>query len=166
MAYIDPSMQTIATQYAGNLETIISVIVAKARELKTAIADASKLAKFPFLIYFDEAHVLTQDTIAPKNILDAMVSVLADLAYVEGVDKSKLPFFVVFLSTASQFAKYSPPLRIFPSSRVSEAKLTVKPNPSYVFTPFDVMAIAMVKEGLTLGEVCAIDFIKRFGRPM
>ena len=75
--------------------------------------------------------------------------------------------FVIFLSTNSSLARYSPSQKRLWSSRSRDAPIDTLQAP-FVELPFDTWSNdILVTEGAhTLEEVCMTDFMVRFGRPL
>jgi hypothetical protein len=78
-----------------------------------------------------------------------------------------LDLFFVFLSTNSKLSDYSPSSRVFWSARVQKSGVAHVQTP-YTELPFDVWREPhIVSDGIhTMDEVCSVEFIARFGRPL
>jgi hypothetical protein len=115
------------------------------------------------LIYLDESHEMTTDkqTLPDdgRNAYQILCSSLNELL--------KLDLFCVFLSTNSSLQEYSPSPRIFWSKRGRNSTLAYVQTP-YTELPFDIWKREqLVTEGVhTLDDVCAVEFMVRFGRPL
>ncbi|KAL6303725.1 hypothetical protein BKA93DRAFT_786438 [Sparassis latifolia] len=112
------------------------------------------------VLYFDEAHSLSDAYIGETNRYDALCSALNQLR--------TLPIFCITLSTNSNLTKFSPPQKRHHSARVVEG-LSDPLQPPYTELPFDCLPegkpILGTKEK-TLAEVADIGFMAMFGRPL
>ncbi|CAE6474493.1 unnamed protein product [Rhizoctonia solani] len=130
------------------------------------VSESEKSGGNMCMVYFDEAHGLTKP---PSNFgrLCRMSSyhnlgkVLATLCHA--------PVFFVFLSTNSNLQQFAPSLSDHPSIRVSEGSTIFPP---FTELPFDVFVEQafepLTKDGgrISLDEVCTVDIMSHFGRPM
>lgn len=111
------------------------------------------------LIYFDEAHTLTERLVSssgPKTLYNVLLSVLNDYR--------GDPLFIVFLSTNSHLANFAPPPMQANSARASRSGVLHTPITE---TPFDCAPNLTVKQyAYTRGETGQVHFIARFGRPL
>lgn len=121
--------------------------------------------KVKLMLYFDEAHTLTGDqpilvdeaNDKTMNLYDGLCSSLADLY--------KQPLFTIFLSTNSNLSQLARAGRLASSARASQ-------NPGVLQAPitetaFDCSPNLLVRSGeLTLEDVCSIEFMAQFGRPL
>lgn len=109
------------------------------------------------LLYFDEAHQLTQSRCveSTKNLYKVLLSVLSDY--------TDIPLFVVFLSTTSHIGDFAPPRGIEDSDRATESGAHQAPITE---TPFDCAPNILVKQGVHDRKAVAdVRFMARFGRP-
>lgn len=115
------------------------------------------------LIYIDESHEMTTSaqTIQGdrRNVYQVLCSGLNELL--------DLDLFFVFLSTNPKLSDYSPSSRAFWSARVQNSDSSYVQTP-YTELPFDIWKDRhLVLEGAhTMDEVCSVEFIVRFGRPL
>ena len=115
------------------------------------------------LVYIDESHEMTTKAQTIKgdgrNVYQVLCSSLNELL--------KLDLFFVFLSTNSMLSDYSPASRVFWSGRVQKANVAYIQTP-YTELPFDVWKEPhLVSEGRhTMDNVCSVEFMVRFGRPL
>jgi hypothetical protein len=114
------------------------------------------------LIYIDESHEMTTSAQTLDKDRNAYQILCSSLNVLKNLD-----LFFVFLSTNSKLSDYSPSNRVFWSSRGRNAALTHVQTP-YTELPFDVWKEPhIVSEGAhTMDEICSVEFIVRFGRPL
>lgn len=115
------------------------------------------------LVYIDESHEMTTSAQTIKGGKNSAYQVLCS-SLNELLD---LDLFFVFLSTNSKLSDYSPSSRIHWSGRVQNAPTTFVQTP-YTELPFDVWKEShLVSEGVhKMDDVCSVEFIVRFGRPL
>ncbi|QRV75811.1 G2/mitotic-specific cyclin cdc13 [Ceratobasidium sp. AG-Ba] len=115
-----------------------------------------------FLVYFDEAHVLT----VPNNCPDGMLnrSAYHNLGSVLAVLNDK-PVFFVFLSTSSRLEHYAPSPQDHPSRRTFDGSVLIPP---FNELPFDLYERQVLKQAgpLTLNNMCKLKVMVGFGRPL
>ena len=115
--------------------------------------------KVDILIYFDEAHTLTECLVSrsgPKTLYNVLLSVLNEYR--------GEPLFIVFLSTNPHLANFAPPPTQANSSRAIQAGV---PHAPITETPFDCNDKITVKQfAHTREETGQVHFIARFGRPL
>jgi hypothetical protein len=94
-----------------------------------------------------------------RNVYQALCSSLNELL--------NLDLFFVFLSTNSMLSDYSPSGRVFWSKRGQNSTIAYIQTP-YTELPFDVWKEShLITEGKhTMDDVCSVEFIVRFGRPL
>ncbi|KAJ6540931.1 hypothetical protein B0H10DRAFT_2393213, partial [Mycena sp. CBHHK59/15] len=117
----------------------------------------------PILMYIDEAHELTWRS--PTHETDTLANLSEVLALIV-----ELPFSVVFLSTSSWLAALAPRPSDFPSRRNwSKTHL----HAPWTELPFDCRASGAFKainmmtgQAASLQQLCSLDHITRFGRPL
>ncbi|KAG6825825.1 hypothetical protein H0H92_002298 [Tricholoma furcatifolium] len=124
----------------------------------------------PYILFaFDEAHHLTMDR---TNETDASMSRTAyqclckALSYFTGAQ-----VFALFLSTYSRLSAFSPSNRNFWSSRGLQQAGDEALWPPFVELPFDIgpkplKGILVQEKAHTITEICTLDFMARFGRPL
>ncbi|KAM6494977.1 hypothetical protein JOM56_009600 [Amanita muscaria] len=140
-------------------KALIDTIKSRAKE------DVSEGKSRPvrLLVYIDESHGMTKagSTIKGdgRNAYQVLCSSLNELL--------KLDLFFVFLSTNSMLSDYSPSSRIFWSQRVQNSSVEQIQTP-YTELPFDVWKEShLISEGgHTMDQVCSVEFMVRFGRPL
>ena len=116
--------------------------------------------KVEILMYFDEAHVLTNtsstNTESGKTLYNVFLSVLNDYVH--------KPFFVLFLSTTSHISRLAPTRVQAMSSRAASSGVLQAPITE---TPFDCKPEIMVTQNThSLDQVRSLRFLARFGRPL
>jgi hypothetical protein len=116
--------------------------------------------RIKLIIYFDEAHPLTE-VVVPKNddektLYDFLCSCLNQfLAF---------PIFCIFLSTNSSLAQFAAPRALAKSARIRGGKAVT--HAPITETPFDCSGL-MVKPGeLSIKDIRKIPFMAHFGRPL
>jgi hypothetical protein len=119
-----------------------------------------------FFMYFDEAHVLTkseekrgQPRVWTKYHL--LGRVLSTMNY--------LPFFTVFLSTNSWLGAFAPSRSTHPSLRDWDRTILHAPFTELPFDTFASNSFVMLgssSSGVKLRDVCTLDHIVKFGRPL
>lgn len=112
------------------------------------------------VLYFDEAHELTEGKIRyspdDKTLYDVLLSVLNEYRVP--------PLFVLFLSTLSDVAHFSPPRDMFRSARAADSDAHQAPITE---TPFDCYPDLLIEQdAYDLLAVSRIKFMARFGRPL
>ena len=114
-------------------------------------------------MYFDEAHMLTTDVSKAnvlwqgKDLYDCLLSHLNHFV--------EYPVFSIFLSTNSSLSDLAPPTREAKSSRARNALDHVQAP--ITETPFDCSpTLYVVPNTLKWQDVCKIEFMAQFGRPM
>ena len=113
------------------------------------------------MLYFDEAHVLSAKRVAhdpdEKDMYDVLCSCFNLFL--------SLPIFVIFLSTTSNIHELAPSGSLAKSARArADADALQAPVTE---TPFDCSPEFPVKPGkLGLKDVCQVEFMAQFGRPM
>lgn len=132
------------------------------------------------LLYFDESHDMTRDLVqsdrqkasgAPLPTKEEEEYALIHTAYQSlcSAFNTFLEFdcFVIFLSTNSSLARYSPSQKRFWSSRSRDAPVDNLQAP-FVELPFDTWSSPILAtEGRhKLDDVCKTEFMIRFGRPL
>jgi hypothetical protein len=153
-----PQEGTYAT---GPFEDVLTDLEAAVDGLRNAILDRvkSKSNDTPILMYFDEVHSLIDSgKLDDYSRYHALCSVLTRI--------EKFKVFALFLSTVSLISGLAPPLDKLPASYRPEDVTYLQPP--FVELPFDAYFRGpIIKEGTrTLGEVCDIGFMARFGRPL
>jgi hypothetical protein len=113
------------------------------------------------MLYFDEAHVLAERKVIRdpdgKNMYDVMCSCFNSFL--------SSPIFVVYLSTNSNISDLAPPGPLARSGRARENADALQAPVTE--TPFDCFPEFLIKPGeLGLEDVCEVEFMARFGRPM
>lgn len=120
-----------------------------------------------FFIYFDEAHVLTRSESTPDQPLiltryHLLGRVLGKMNY--------LPFFTVFLSTSSWLGALAP--STFAHASIRDWSRVVL-HPPFTELPFDTFAVDSFKTlsqggliGVKLDDVCKLEYVVKFGRPL
>lgn len=113
------------------------------------------------VVYFDEAHELTQakilDSDVEKSLYGILLSVLNDYRF-------STQFFVLFLSTLSHVAHFAPRRELFRSARAVESRAH---QPPITETPFDCYPnLLITQDEYDLRQVCTIEFMAKFGRPL
>lgn len=117
------------------------------------------------LIYFDEAHTLANSTVKSTTKMDmrnryhALCS-----AFSKSVD---LPFFAIMMSTNSNLAKLAPSQLVYPSLRVLQVAEDSL-QPPFTELPFDCLEDdkPIFSLGTTRVDVCEVEFMMKFGRPL
>ena len=116
------------------------------------------------IIYIDESHEMTtsEETIKGdgRNAYQVLCSCLNELR--------NLDLFFVFISTSNfMLSDYSPSSRVFWSTMGQNSSITHVQTP-YTELPFDVWKEPhLVTEGIhTMDDVCSVEFMVRFGRPL
>jgi hypothetical protein len=140
------------------------------RDHLTSSADKSDKelarAQVCFFIYFDEAHVLT-----PVKQMGARIPLRSKYHLLGRVlgRMSRLPFFTVFLSTNSWLGSFAPSASKHPSLRdwdnvILHAPFTELPFDTFAKDSFDTL---LEEKGVVrLQDVCTLDYIVKFGRPL
>lgn len=114
------------------------------------------------MIYFDEAHTLTNYPTDPKDLngkdlYDCLLSCL-----VHFIDQS---LFTIFLSTNSSLSNLAPPSRDAKSARARDASKNLQAP--ITETPFDCYPGFLVQpDTLSWRDVSTIQFMAKFGRPL
>jgi len=112
-------------------------------------------------LYFDEAHILAEKKVIKdpdrKNMYDVMCSCFNSFL--------SSPIFVIYLSTNSDISDLAPPGPLTRSGRAR--KNAVALQAPVTETPFDFFPEFLIKpDELGLEDVCEVEFMARFGRPM
>ena len=115
------------------------------------------------LIYVDKSHEMTMKAQTIKGDGRSAYQVLCSSLN----ELLKLDLFFVFLSTNSMLSDYSPASRVFWSGRVQNSDVAYIQTP-YTELPFDIWKEPhLVSEGgHTIDNVCSVEFMVRFGRPL
>jgi hypothetical protein len=113
------------------------------------------------MLYFDEAHVLAERKVIKdrdgKNMYDVMCSCFNFFL--------SSPIFVIYLSTNSNISDLAPTRPLARSARARENANALQAPVTE--TPFDCYPEFVVKSGdLKLEDVCEVEFMAQFGRPM
>ena len=113
------------------------------------------------MLYFDEAHVLTQRNVPndpyEKNMYDVLCSCLNSFLF--------FPVFAIFLSTTSNTKELAPARSVATSARAHESSNALQ-GP-ITETPFDCSSRFPIALGtLKLRDVSKVEFMAQFGRPM
>jgi hypothetical protein len=140
----------------ASLFAVAEKFVARLQELHGVAKD-----KFVAIVYFDEAHTLQDQR--DGSIRSSYFSLLSALNALYD-----LPILFVFLSTNSGLHESAPPNAIFPSLRVQGGLHLIPP---YFELPFDIFADGITHNQrkdnrLTLLNVCKLEQVTRFGRPL
>jgi hypothetical protein len=128
-------------------------------------------AEVCFFLYFDEAHILARHD-RETDCLPPLRSKYHLLGRVLGRMNS-LPFFTVFLSTNSWLRVFAPASSTHNISSLREWSNAILHTP-FTELPFDTFARGAFhdlthtgKSGIvTLQDVCQLDYIVKFGRPL
>jgi hypothetical protein len=135
---------------------------ASMNESDQALATAQVL----FFTYFDEAHVLTVvDPIEGHPPRRSKYSLLGRLLG----KMDQLPFFAVFLSTNSWLGSFAPSSSKHQSLRDWDNVILHAPFTELPFDTFGVNAfgnLSAAGQGVQLTDVCTVDYIVKFGRPL
>jgi len=117
--------------------------------------------KIKIVMYFDEAHELSRHRPTDSkgnvayNYYDAFCNSLNLFL--------GLPIFTIFLSTHSSLTVLSPPREDHPSTRARVGHLQAP----ITETPFDCSpAFPLKLENINYDDICRIEFLSQFGRPM
>jgi hypothetical protein len=113
------------------------------------------------MLYFDEAHVLAEKKVIKdpdgKNMYDVMCSCFNFFL--------SSPVFVIYLSTNSNISDLAPTGPLAKSARARQNADALQAPVTE--TPFDCFPEFVVKsDALRLEDVCQVEFMARFGRPM
>lgn len=114
------------------------------------------------VLYFDEAHDLTEELVEHKKTTRS-----AYMAMCSAINAfASLRLFVIFLSTNSNLAKYAPSKSLFWSARALKSPWGLQPP--FVELPFDISERGYIVRGgeKSLEDVCKIEFMVKFGRPL
>ncbi|KAG6816245.1 hypothetical protein H0H93_008245, partial [Arthromyces matolae] len=119
------------------------------------------------LFYFDEAHHLTQTTFATVPIQSAYQCLCKALTFISKATS----IFTLFISAYSRLSEFTPIARNFWSSRPLDRETDEYMHPPFVELPFDIWRPSegryMMKEGThSAKEICSLQFMARFGRPL
>jgi len=120
----------------------------------------------PYYMYFDEAHVLTHvdsnTPPPPRSKYHLLGRVLAGM--------EQRSFFAIFLSTNSWLGAFAPSIYKFQSLRDWDNVIL---HPPFTELPFDTFAddsfgrLSKVGKGIVrLRDVCTLDHLVQFGRPL
>jgi hypothetical protein len=152
-------LDTESGTFQGRLESLLD---SSMNEPDNDLAKAQVL----FFMYFDEAHVLTQgapgDPPPPRSKYHLLGRVLAKM--------NTLRFFVVFLSTNSWLGSFALSTSKIPSLRdwhdtVLHAPFTELPFDTFAENSFAILSKAN-PTGVRLLDVCDLDYLVKFGRPL
>ncbi|KAH9949216.1 hypothetical protein B0H21DRAFT_820225 [Amylocystis lapponica] len=115
------------------------------------------------ILYFDEAHILTTKPAPPnpdeKKLYDVLCSTLEELR------RHSIAAFALFLSTNSSLSRFAP----IPTQAASgRARTTAKDLQAPITEiPFDCSRNFPINWAtLTYAEICTVDFMAQFGRPL
>jgi hypothetical protein len=148
-----------------DLNTVIEFAAAESSrvalgQLIRKLDGCERSQRIKLIIYFDEAHPLTE--VVPKNddektLYDFLCSCLNQfLAF---------PIFCIFLSTNSSLAQFASPRALARSARIRGGKAVT--HAPITETPFDCCGDLMVKPGeLNIKGISTIPFMAQFGRPL
>jgi len=117
--------------------------------------------KIRIILYFDEAHELSQRRTEDNQgncIYDHYNALCGSLNVFR-----EQPIFIIFLSTHSSSSALAPPCEDNRSARAPAGHLQAP----ITETPFDCSPVFPLKlDELSYSDVCKIDFLAQFGRPM
>jgi hypothetical protein len=151
----------------GSAKSFVTVLL-KALESSNCNTDLI-LSKKPilFFMYFDEAHTLTEEESVPGS--PPFVARYDLLGRILG-KMNDLPFFNIFLSTKTLLGAVAPPSSSHPSIR-DWSNVTL--HAPFTELPFDAFAVesftSLLKtksHGVKLQDVCALEYVVKFGRPL
>ena len=115
------------------------------------------------IIYIDECQFLTEKQVVVKNSprkqLDFVTHALETCR--------RQGLFCILLSTNSMLSQLSVPSNVHPSAREIQAARNLRPPP-FVLLGFDLWSgrPIIVERETTLEQVCQLNFLARFGRPL
>jgi hypothetical protein len=139
---------------------------------KSNCAADPKDPKVALMLYFDEAHCLheVETCRVKKGIEFGYISETRTSYYAvcSALDELRsLDIFTIFMSTASSLVKFAPTRRAWRSTRSTNEHWDFKAP--FTELPFDIHRPdePLVVEGEhSLVDVCALEFMARFGRPL
>lgn len=143
------------------------MLAAKVLDRIRAILDLSLSDEKRFvLFYFDESHNITSRKTPEPNPNDSRTSYQC-LCKALSVFMHQ-PVFTLFLSTYSQLSKFSPSARYFWSQRLDDPSIQVSLHAPFVELGFDIWKSTPLatENDHTVDEVCSLEFMSRFGRPL
>ncbi|KAF8579397.1 hypothetical protein K439DRAFT_1525242 [Ramaria rubella] len=165
---VESAAQHASTRNAAPLHLYAATAEAQ-REFTQLLSEIDRYVKSPELgandvrvvLYFDEAHILV-NTSAPlnpdnKDLYDVLCS-----CFNAFLDE---PLFVIYLSTNSHLEKFAPSREMAKSARARENADALQAP--ITETPFDCAKDLYIRPGkCTLQDICTIEFMSKFGRPM
>ena len=157
------SHTNVLTNYCIQVYIAAKALIDTINNYTTEIGSEEYPRPVRLLIYIDESHEMTTaaQTLTNQlyNAYQILCTSLNELVH--------LDLFFVFISTKFKLSDYSP------SSHVSWASRGINKTYNHVQTPytelpFDVWKEShIVSEGVhTMDDVCSVEFIVRFGRPL
>ena len=154
--------ENLATELVNRSKDFEDALRDRLAKSKNVADNALAKAEVLCFMYFDEAHVLTEE---PQNgrtkhhLLGRMLATMNDRK-----------FFAVFLSTNSWLGALAPSPSKFPSLRDWDVTLLHVP---FTELPFDTFADSAFwklshvnPDGPRLRDMCSLDYIVKFGRPL
>lgn len=159
-----------ALTYSFSLEGMLHLAISTGRTFSSYLEKEMMPQNTPavqFFMYFDEAHVLAKPKANTTHPLKQTKFHI--LGRVLG-KMNELPFFVVFLSTNSWLGAFAPSTHMIPSARdwtgiTLHAPFTELPFDTFAENAFSDLAKAKGRVP-RLDDVCTLDFIVKFGRPL
>jgi hypothetical protein len=126
-------------------------------------------AEVCFFLYFDEAHILARHD-READCLPPLRTKYHLLGRVLG-RMNPLPFFTIFLSTNSWLGAFAPSTHNIPSLRdwsntILHAPFTELPFDTFARDVFQDLTRTGKSGIVTLQDVCQLDYIVKFGRPL
>jgi hypothetical protein len=129
-------------------------------ELIITLSRWNKTKKISIVIYFDEAHSLTQVKLSSgdkKSLYDHLCSCFNRFL--------ASPIFIIFLSTNSSLVEFAAPRVLAKSARIRGGDAVT--HAPITETPFDCKPGFMLKPGeFTIKDIGTISFMAQFGRPL
>jgi hypothetical protein len=130
-----------------------------------AIDNQLAKARVLYFLYFDEAHVLNQVEPAIRGRVRSKYHLLGRVLDL----MRQLPFFTVFLSTNSWLGSFAPSVAKHPSLRDFDNVILHAPFTELSFDAFALDSFGILlqqKQVVRLRDVCTLDYIVKFGRPL